>query len=74
MWLSSIASAWHVVGCYIEIFLIPTSVPQLVWQSLWYVLSYLWDGAYKRSLAANKNVALNTFLFMITWHQMDKDY
>ena len=27
---------------------------QLVEQRLWYVLSCLWDGAYKRTLAANQ--------------------
>ena len=34
-------------------FLVPASAPQLVEQRLWYVLSCLWDGAYKRSFAAN---------------------
>ena len=32
----------------IELFLIPASAPQLVKQRLWYVLSCLWDGVYKR--------------------------
>ena len=41
-------------GGPIELFLIPASAPQLVQQSLWYVLSYLWDGKYKRTLAANQ--------------------
>ena len=38
----------------IEVFLVPASVPQLVYQRLWYVLSCLWHGAYKRTLAANR--------------------
>ena len=37
-----------------ELFLIPASAPRLVQQRLWYVLSCLWDGAYKRTLAANR--------------------
>ena len=39
-------------GGPIELFLDPASVPQLVYQRLWYVLSYLWNVAYKRTLAA----------------------
>ena len=35
-------------GGPIELFLVPASAP------LWYVLSCLWDGAYKRTLAANR--------------------
>ena len=38
----------------IEPFLVPASVPPLVYQRLWYVLSSLWDDAYKRTLAANQ--------------------
>ena len=38
----------------IELFLIPDSAPRLVQQMLWYVLSCLWDGAYKRTLGANR--------------------
>ena len=34
-------------GGPIELFLIPASAPP------WYVLSCLWDGPYKRNLAAN---------------------
>ena len=34
--------------CYV------TSAPRLVQQRPWYVLSSLWDGAYKRTLAANR--------------------
>ena len=34
----------------IELFLIPTSVPRLVYQKPLHVLSCLWDGAYKQSL------------------------
>ena len=42
-------------GGPIELFLIPASAPRLVYQRLWYVISCLWDGAYKRTLAANQN-------------------
>ena len=38
-------------GGTIQLFLFPASASV---QTLWYVLSYLWDGAYKRSLAANQ--------------------
>ena len=41
-------------GGPIELFLVPASAPQLVKQRPWYVLSCLWDGAYKRTLAANR--------------------
>ena len=41
-------------GGPIEIFLVPASGPRLVKQRLWYVLSCLWDGAYKRTLAVNR--------------------
>ena len=41
-------------GGPIELFLVPASAPRLVYQRLWYVLSCLWDGAYKRTLAANR--------------------
>ena len=37
-------------GGPIELFLVPSSVPRLVYQRPWYVLSCLWDGAYKRTL------------------------
>ena len=48
--------------CYIDIrgifsdsiFLVPASASRLVQQSPWYVLSCLWDGAYKRTLAVNR--------------------
>ena len=36
-------------GGPIELFLVPASAPRL-----WYVLSCLWDGAYKRTLAVNR--------------------
>ena len=36
----------------IELFLVPASAPRLVLQR--YVLSCLWDGAYKRTLAVNR--------------------
>ena len=40
---------------FIPIFLlVPASAPRLVVQRLWYVLSFLRDGAYKRTLAANR--------------------
>ena len=41
-------------GGPIELFLVPASAPELVKQRLWYVLSCLWDGAYKRTLAVNQ--------------------
>ena len=37
----------------LELFLVPASAPRLVYQRPWYVLSSLWDGAYKRTVAAN---------------------
>ena len=40
-------------GRPIELFLIPASTPRLV-NRPWYVLSCLWDGAYKRTLAYNR--------------------
>ena len=36
-----------------QLFLLPASARRLVKQKLWYVISY-WDGAYKRTLAANR--------------------
>ena len=41
-------------GGPIELFLIPASAPRLVYLRPWYVLSCLWDDAYKRTLAANR--------------------
>ena len=41
-------------GGPIELFLAPASAPRLVYQKPWYVLSCLWDGAYKRTLAVNR--------------------
>ena len=38
-------------GGPIELFLVPACAPRLVYQRLWYVLSCLWDGAYKRIIA-----------------------
>ena len=38
----------------IELFLIQASAPRLVQQRLWYVLSCLWDGTNKRTLAVNR--------------------
>ena len=41
---------WSILHCGpIELCLIPASAPRL-----WYVLSRLWDSAYKRTLAANR--------------------
>ena len=37
-------------------FLVPSSAPRVVTQRPWYVLSCLWDGAYKRTLAANRSL------------------
>ena len=41
-------------GGPIELFLVPSSAPLLVQQTLRYVLPCLWDGAYKRIVAANQ--------------------
>ena len=41
-------------GGPIELFLVPAIAPRLVYQRSWYVLSCLWDDAYKRTLAANR--------------------
>ena len=41
-------------GGPIDLFLVPASAPRLVQQRPWYVLSCLWDSAYKRTLAANR--------------------
>ena len=41
-------------GGLIELFLVPASVSRLVLQRPWYVLSCLWDDAYKRTLAVNR--------------------
>ena len=38
----------------IALFLVPASAQRLVQQWPWYVLSCLWDGAYKRTLAVNR--------------------
>ena len=38
----------------IELFLVPASAPRLVQQRPWYVLSCLWDGAYKRIIVVNR--------------------
>ena len=38
----------------IELFLVPARAPRLVYQRPWYVLSCLWDCAYKRTLAVNR--------------------
>ena len=51
-------------GGSIELLLVPASAPRLVQQRPWYVVSCLWDGAYKRTLAANQvaHVAAAGFL------------
>ena len=41
-------------GELIELFLVPASAPRLVQQRPWYVLFCRWNGAYKRTLAANR--------------------
>ena len=41
-------------GAPTELLLFPTNAPQLVLQGLWYVVSCLWDDAYKIILAANQ--------------------
>ena len=41
-------------GGPIELFLVPASAPRVAYQRPWYVLSYLWDDAYKITLAANR--------------------
>ena len=40
-------------GGPVELFLVPAGAPRLVVKR-WYVLSCLWDDAYKRTLAANR--------------------
>ena len=40
-------------GGPIELFLVPASAPRLVYQRPWYVLSCLWDDAYKITLVAS---------------------
>ena len=44
----------HSWGGPIELYLVPASAPRLVKQRPWYVLSCLWDGAYKITLAVNR--------------------
>ena len=48
------SSSFRLALCIHGLFLVPASAPRLVQQRLWYVLSYLWDGAYKRTLAVNR--------------------
>ena len=43
-----VQASWHLK------FLVPASAQRLVYQRPWYVLSCMWDGAYKRTLAANR--------------------
>ena len=39
---------------YCTVLLVPASAPRLVSQRPWYLLSCLWDDAYKKNLAANR--------------------
>ena len=56
LWSCPITVLWVIRsiphGGHTELFIIPASAPQLVWQRPWYVLSCLWCGAHKRSIAA----------------------
>ena len=49
-------------GGPIELFFVPASVPRLVQQRPWYVLSCLSDSAYKITLAANRTDEHSGFL------------
>ena len=49
-------------GRLIELFLVPPSAPRLVKQRLRYVLSFLWDDAYKRTLAGAAAGFLSRYL------------
>ena len=42
-------------GPTVNLFHIPANGSQLVFQRPWCVLSCLWDSAYKRTIAANRN-------------------
>ena len=44
---------WILPDVPTELFLVPARAPRLVKQRPWYVLSCLWDNAYKITLAAN---------------------
>ena len=55
----------------VDPFLAPASVPRLVKQRPWYVLSCLWDDAYKRSLAANRQRGSSLAVWMVLWHMYD---
>ena len=46
--------------------LVPASVPRLVYQSSWYVLSCLWDGTYKITIAANPCSGGSGFLISLS--------
>ena len=60
-WDHLIEPAWW-VHLQLGLFSIPTSGPQLVHQWLWFVLSCMWESAYKRSLAVYRKDK-------IMWHQ-----
>ena len=54
--LMSFQISWRLLptddrSCTVDAFSVPTSGSQLVQQRLWYVLSCLWESAYKRPLA-----------------------
>ena len=38
----------------VKLFMVPANAARLVYQRLWYVLSCLLDGAYKRTIATNR--------------------
>ena len=49
----------------IELFFVPDSAPRLVYQRPWYVLSCLWDGAYKKTLLLiGKSSPCDGYIFM----------
>ena len=50
-----VGSIFH--GGPIELFLVPASAPRLVQQRPWYMLSCLWGGAYKITLANREKIA-----------------
>ena len=46
---------WYMKQDVALLFLVSASAPQLVEQRTWYVLSCLWDDAYKRTCVANRS-------------------
>ena len=55
------------LGGPIELFPVPASVPRLVQQRPWYVLSCLWDSAYKRTLAADVSKSVIIIIIIIQY-------